>query len=321
VTAGIHTLKWEYSKDGSVSGGSDAVWIDDIFFPPFNLEIPDISVSPSSHDFGTVDVGGSSSTQTFTISNAGAGNLTLGTTTVSGTDASHFVKQNDGCSGQMLPPAGSCTVDVRFSPQSAGGKSANLSVPSSDPDTPTTVIALAGTGTTPLPPVADFSGSPVSGAAPLSVNFTDLSTNTPTSRSWTFGDGGTSAQQNPSHIYQNAGTYTVSLTATNVSGSDIETKTDYITVSCPAQPVRITGAPPAYYSSLQTAYDAAVDGDTLQAQAVTLSETIDLNSNITVILKGGYDACYTVNADNTTINGSLTISDGTVEVQGMIIAP
>jgi serine protease len=81
------------------------------------------------------------------------------------------------------------------------------------------------------PPVAAFSGTPTSGYAPLTVTFTDASTNNPTSWSWTFGDGGTSTAQNPSHTYTSAGTYTVTLTATNAYGSDSETKTGYIVVS------------------------------------------------------------------------------------------
>jgi len=81
------------------------------------------------------------------------------------------------------------------------------------------------------PPVAAFSGTPTSGTIPLTVAFTDASTNTPTSWAWTFGDGGTSTVQNPSHIYTTAGTYTVVLTATNAYGSDGETKTGYITAS------------------------------------------------------------------------------------------
>jgi serine protease len=83
------------------------------------------------------------------------------------------------------------------------------------------------------PPVAAFSGTPLSGNAPLTVVFTDASTNTPTSWSWTFGDGGTSAVQNPSHVYTTAGTYTVALTATNAYGSNTLTKTNYITVTTP----------------------------------------------------------------------------------------
>lgn len=83
---------------------------------------------------------------------------------------------------------------------------------------------------TPLPPVANFSADDTSVFEGDTVTFTDLSTNTPTSWAWTFGDAGTSALQNPTHVYTTAGTYTVTLTATNAGGSDLETKTDYITV-------------------------------------------------------------------------------------------
>jgi PKD repeat protein len=83
----------------------------------------------------------------------------------------------------------------------------------------------------PAPPVADFSGNPTSGSPPLTVAFTDLSSGNPTSWSWSFGDGGTSAAQSPSHQYTAVNSYTVSLTATNAEGSDTETKPGYITVS------------------------------------------------------------------------------------------
>ena len=85
------------------------------------------------------------------------------------------------------------------------------------------------------PPVAAFSGTPTSGTIPLTVVFTDASTNTPTSWAWTFGDGGTSTVKNPSHIYTTAGTYTVALTATNAYGSNTLTKTSYITASAVTQ--------------------------------------------------------------------------------------
>ncbi len=100
-------------------------------------------------------------------------------------------------------------------------------------------LALNPSGT----PTADFSGSPVTGPAPLTVNFTDLSTGSPTSWSWTFGDGGTSTQQNPSHIYSAAGQYTVSLTATNGAGPNTKTKTNYISVSAGAPVADFSGSP------------------------------------------------------------------------------
>jgi PKD repeat protein len=79
--------------------------------------------------------------------------------------------------------------------------------------------------------VADFVGVPTEGTVPLTVDFTDQSSYSPTSWDWTFGDGGTSDVQHPSHEYTTADTYTVSLTATNSYGQDTETKTDYITVN------------------------------------------------------------------------------------------
>jgi len=86
----------------------------------------------------------------------------------------------------------------------------------------------------PSPPVANFSGTPTSGNAPLAVTFTDSSTNSPTSWSWTFGDSSTSTSQNPSHTYTSAGSYTVALTATNAGGSNTNTKNNYITVNAPS---------------------------------------------------------------------------------------
>lgn len=79
-------------------------------------------------------------------------------------------------------------------------------------------------------PVADFISDITSGTKPLSVSFTDDSTNSPTSWLWNFGDGNTSTDQNPTNIYLNSGVYSVSLKATNAYGEDTETKTDYIEV-------------------------------------------------------------------------------------------
>jgi len=78
---------------------------------------------------------------------------------------------------------------------------------------------------------ADFSGSPVSGTAPLSVQFTDISTGTPSTWLWFFGDGVTSTEKNPQHTYLTQGVYNVSLTVSNSAGSSGTTKLNYITVS------------------------------------------------------------------------------------------
>ena len=96
-------------------------------------------------------------------------------------------------------------------------------------ETKTDFITISGTL------AADFSGSPLSGQAPLIVNFTDTSTGSPETWDWDFGDGGVSADQNPAHQYTAAGDYTVSLTVDNsVCPPSTEEKINYINVLLPA---------------------------------------------------------------------------------------
>lgn len=81
------------------------------------------------------------------------------------------------------------------------------------------------------PPInADFSASPLNGNNPLSVQFTDASSGIPTSWKWYFGDGDTSTQQNPSHIYIADGLYTVKLVVESNTAKDSIEKVDYINV-------------------------------------------------------------------------------------------
>ena len=80
------------------------------------------------------------------------------------------------------------------------------------------------------PPVCDFSVSSTNTCSG-DIQFFDQSTNSPTTWSWDFGDGGTSTLENPTHTYLANGTYTVSLTTTNAFGSDSETKANYIIVN------------------------------------------------------------------------------------------
>ena len=99
----------------------------------------------------------------------------------------------------------------------------------SDTETKTGYVeVLAGTG-----PNAAFSASPTLGPRPLSVQFTDESTpgsSAITGWAWDFGDDATSDEQHPSHTYEEAGLYTVSLTVTTADGDDTETKEHYVDV-------------------------------------------------------------------------------------------
>jgi len=94
-----------------------------------------------------------------------------------------------------------------------------------------TVTSVNGTNTTSrkdyinvtralFPPNPRFTANATYGVAPLYVHFTDLSENTPSQWNWDFGDGTTSIQENPDHIYMNNGLYTVNLTASNSAGNN-----------------------------------------------------------------------------------------------------
>lgn len=122
--------------------------------------------------------------------------------------------------------------------ESAGVYSVNLTVSNaistSVPVTQTDYIRVSA----PVAPTAAFSGTPLSGTMPLTVQFTDESINFPSSWSWDFNNDGTvdSTAKNPTYTYPGAGTYTVKLTVMNGAGSDDEVKVGYITVNSPPLP-------------------------------------------------------------------------------------
>jgi len=89
------------------------------------------------------------------------------------------------------------------------------------------------------PPVASFTWTQVPGTT--TVQFTDTSTGAPTTWSWDFGDSTTSTDRNPSHTYENIGTYTVKLTVSNGSGSDSATQSVTVTEPTPGTPLTTFG--------------------------------------------------------------------------------
>jgi len=80
--------------------------------------------------------------------------------------------------------------------------------------------------------VAHFEATPSAGNAPLTVQFTDLSTGEITAWRWDFGDGVTSEERDPVHVYAVAGSYSVSLRVSGPFGSSRESKDGYILVAC-----------------------------------------------------------------------------------------
>ncbi|MFH0731976.1 MAG: PKD domain-containing protein [Candidatus Omnitrophota bacterium] len=187
--------------------------------------------------------------------------------------------------------------------------------------------------TSQMSPVADFEGTPTEGYAPLPVQFTDTSTNNPTSWEWDFGDESEhSTQQNPSYEYAQAGTYTVSLTAANNDGSDTETKTDYITVNdsgdtTPPTPSTNLHAEAVSSSVIDLTWDASIsddvegykiyrDGDVIDTTADTSYQDTGLAANTQYTYQvSAYDEADNESAKSEPpINATTPPSDGTIYV-------
>lgn len=84
----------------------------------------------------------------------------------------------------------------------------------------------------PAIPIADFTSVITGSTPPVSVQFNDTSTNSPTQWNWSFGDGNVSALQNPLHVYEFCGNFDVSLRVQNLQGFSWDNKSNYIVISC-----------------------------------------------------------------------------------------
>lgn len=129
---------------------------------------------------------------------------------------------------------------------------------------------------------ASFLQSPASPTAGQPVQFTDTSTGSPTSWQWVFGDGATSAAQNPSHTYTAAGSYGVTLTIRAGTDSNSASRT-------------VTVAPEAAGYYIDTSHSAASDSNP-GSEALPWKTIIKANQTLvagdTVYIKAGTYTSY-----------------------------
>ena len=137
------------------------------------------------------------------------------------------------CTGfaQIASPTGTTFGDTGLS----GSTSYSYRVRAIDAAGNLSAYSAVASATTAAPlvaaPTANFTATPVSGTAPLTVNFTSTSSGTIDTYAWDFGDGTTSTVPNPSKVFSTPGTYSVVLTVTGPGGSNTVTKGNIITVS------------------------------------------------------------------------------------------
>ena len=148
-------------------------------------------------------------------------------------------------------------------------------------------------------PIANFSATPLSGCAPIVVQFNDLSTGNPTNWLWDLGNNTTSTIQNPSTTYINPGTYTITLTVTNDDGSNTKTVVNYINVlpnptvnfkgidsgtSCPPKTVQFTDLSNPNIPGNVSYYWDFGDGNTSTAQNPSHTYNLIGSYNVTLVV-------------------------------------
>jgi len=106
---------------------------------------PVLSIDPLTKAFGELQIGTTSTSQTFTITNTGGGTLTISGIAKAGTDPAQFTLTDGNSYPVNLTAGQSTTVQVAFSPTTAGAKTADIAVTQSVTDRVTN-IPVTGTG-------------------------------------------------------------------------------------------------------------------------------------------------------------------------------
>ncbi len=205
----------------------------------------------------------------------------------------------------LTPYVGNSSVWIAF--RNIAGNGNNLYVDN---------INVTGIAGTPPAPVASFSATGTAICAGQSVTYTSTSTNSPSSYSWSFPGGTPSTSTSASQVvtYSTAGTYNVSLTATNTGGSNSSNQTNYITVNAiPSAPTISAGGPTTFCQGGNVVL-------TSNAGAITSWSNSATGATATVNSSGSYTATQTVagcasSASNTvivTVNPNPTVSFASV---------
>src|SRR5438445_359991 len=173
-------------------------------------------------------------------------------------------------------------------------------------------LTIQMTTAPPPAPTANFSANPTSGQAPLSVQFTDQSSGSITSRDWDFGDGSShSSALNPSHTYNNAGSYTVTLMVSGSGGSNSKSLTIQVTTAPPPPPTANFGANPTSGNAPLTVQFSDQSSGSITSRDWNFGDgsahSSALNPSHTYNNAGSYTVTLTVTGSGGSNSKSLTI--------------
>jgi len=133
-----------------LGGTYRTIYIDDVLIEEIPTQ-PIYTVTPTSKNFGDVEMNTESAAQTFTITNTGAGTLVLPSAPViEGTNPNQFILTDTNTYPLYLTANASATLQVKFAPTSEGAKSAVLNIAYNDGTLQTSTITLSGTGLNPV---------------------------------------------------------------------------------------------------------------------------------------------------------------------------
>jgi PKD repeat protein len=193
-------------------------------FTAFEM-IPEISIEPNETNFGNVFIN-ETAILPVVVYNIGQLDLVVSNVLVSTDRFAVSLQERDLTF--TIAPSDSQIVNISFSPLLVEDTIGSIYFLTNDPNNTMLTYPVSGSG---YVFEASFTAFPLSGDAPLNVQFTDNSVGDIQSWSWSFGDGQISNDQNPNHIYDYDGTYSVTLIVEDNYHQRTLTQEDLITVT------------------------------------------------------------------------------------------
>lgn len=159
----------------------------------------------------------------FTIENIGTSDIEIVGIAATGDDPYEF--EISAVQNEIIPAGQNINFSIAFSPTSVDLKSAVITITNNDFDEAEYTFNVSAQSK----PIPDFVARLRRGIIPLEVQFQNNTTGDSDSYQWDFGDGSTSVDAVPVHIYTKPGTYNVFLTAAGSGGEDFKVKSAYVT--------------------------------------------------------------------------------------------